>query len=245
MSFLLKVTNPNQELVLSSDAKGMYCIGRAVYQGIVHPSGSPTGVSPGAQWGYSTYRISHPGPIIAAIDLPLNKHVGIVSVTQPLAGVWEITCYCGDTSDSYSFDTAQYPIDVWAFGVPATILNSSIGYIRAADGSVAYDFSRPNLLFPRAHIVVPQGGSATIPALTRPVALGCPTSNPSYDALVSTNRWAAVYFRGMWVRSSSTALATRLVVKQRWEYSDVDPIGISDGDLYNTPAFILEGAMLP
>lgn len=246
MSFKLYVSNPNTgDLVVSSDAHGLYCVGKAALQGsVVQASGSATAGNPGRTWGYSTYRIAHAGPIIAAIDLPLNKRVGIISVTQPLAGTWDILCYCGDTADSYGFDTVQYAIDVWAFGTAQTALDSSIFRIWDSSGNLSHDFSRPNLLFPRAY-VLSTGTGVTIPSLTRPVALGTPTSNQSFDQSVGTNHWAALYTRQMWLRTSSTAMNESVVSKQRWEYNAVDPFGYADGDIYNTPCFILEGTTFP
>lgn len=246
MSYGITIRNPNQELVISSDAKGLFCIGRAVLQGIVQASGDATTSFPGRTWGYSTYRIVHAGPIIAAIDLPIGKNVGIVSVTEVAASVWDIVCYCGDSPDAYQFDTVQYAVDVWAYGFAPTISGNWGMAIYDAGGNVAWDLSRSNPLFPRGFAV----GSISdlpkqIPPLGRPVAMGAPSSDPAFDTPLGVNHWAAVFNRAVFMRADATTLHEVSVRKQRWEYFNDEPVGVAGGDVYPTPSFIIEGSILP
>ncbi len=247
MSYGIKIINPSNELVISSDGMGLYCIGKAVLQGsVVQASGTATADTPGRVSGYSVYRISHPGQIIVAIDLPLNKHVGIKSVTQPSTGVWEITCWCGSSPDAYAIDGTQVAIDVWAFGLPQSAGSTWGMNIYKADGSIAYDLTRSNPLFPRAYVVGNgAGGNVTIPSLTRPVIMGCPTSDPSSITLVSTNTWARLYQRGIWQRTSSTNIVDGVVTTQRFQFFSPEDMSTNDGGVYTAPAFILEGSTLP
>ena len=63
------------------------------------------------------------------------------------------------------------------------------GGIRAvfynANGALACDFSHPK--FPLASGVA-KGAVMTAQLLIRPVVMGCPTSDPSYDPSAGTNR---------------------------------------------------------
>ena len=247
MIFKMRFRNPGQDLVLSGDAKGLTCIGRAALQGsVVQPSGNATGVSPGRRWGYSTYRIAHDGPVIWAVDMPLNSSVGIISSAEVAPGIWEVVCYCGSSPDAYQFDAVQSTLAVWAFGFVSTLYD---GGIRAAfynvDTSLAYDLSRPNPLFPVASGISDGTAYMQIPALTRPVVMGCPTSDPSYDPSAGPNRWRAEFYRGMWRRTSSTEIVEVMVSKQRWEYAAIEPIGVATGSISPTTYLILEGMLLP
>ena len=245
MTFKLRFRNPGQDLVISGDARGLTCIGRATFQGVVQASGNATGPSPGRRWGYSTYRIAHDGPVIWALDMPLDSSIGIISSSEVSPGLWEVVCYCGSSLDAYQFDSVQSPLTVWAYGFASVLYN---GGIRAAfynaNGTLAYDFSRPNPLFPLASGVA-NGNVMTIPALTRPVVMGCPTSDPSYDPSAGPNRWRAEFYRGMWRRTSSTEIVEVMVAKQRWEYAATEPIGVDAGYISPTTYLILEGALLP
>lgn len=248
MTFILKVTNPSQELVLSSDAKGLYCIGKAVLQTLVQPTGTASGAIPGRVAGYSKYRISWPTPVVFAVDLPLNKRVGITNVTQPSVGVWEVTCYCGDTADSYGFDSNQYQLDVWAYGLPQTPMTGMVFQIlNQYDGSVSYDLTRPNPLFPRAYAnPAARGSGMTIPSLSRPVVLGCPTTTSAGDNFMSTNHYSFDSTRSMWRRTSTTTVVEETVWLQRYEYNATQPNGNGAGyEPHSSPCFIIEGATLP
>lgn len=253
MGYGLKITNPSGELVISSDAFGLYCIGKAVLQGSVGTAtGTATSGSPGRTWGTSKYRISHDGPIICAIDTPVNKRVGIVGISQPSAGVWDIEAYCADTPDSYGIDGTYSALDVWAFGLPTTAPSTWGMALFTASGAPAYDLTRSNPLFPRASITSPAQASGTtvsssvaIPSLTRPVVLGHPVSATVSEALLGANHRAVFSRRSVWMRTSSTAIETRLTLAQRYEYFGPDSLVDSFEDLFDTPAFILEGAGLP
>lgn len=247
MSFILKLSNPANELVISNEAFGLNCIGRAVLQQLVQPTGgSPTAGAPGKQGGYSTYRINWPGPVLFAVDLPLNRRVGILSVTQPAPGVWEIQCYCGAGADSYGFDATQYALDVWAYGVPQSPATGMVFQIFKPDGTLAYDLTKPNPLFPRAFAVGPgRGAGITIPGLQRPVIIGCPTSYFRDDISVGSKRWALESSRSMWRRDSATTVREDVAMLQRYEYSATDPNGGSGNEVFDTPCFIIEGATLP
>lgn len=247
MSTVLKLTNPSNELVISSDAYGIYCIGKAALQTLVQPTaGSPTGPAPGKKGGYSVYRISWPTPVLFAVDLPLNKRAGILSITQPSAGVWEITCYCGDGVDAYGFDANQYALDVWAYGVPQSPQTGMVFQVFRKDGTLAYDLTKPNPLFPRAYAVAAARGSGiTIPSLSRPVIMGCPTSNFADSSFMSTNHWNYTVNHSVWRRDSATTVKEDVATLQRYEYSSVDPVGSSTDDAFATPCFIIEGTTLP
>lgn len=244
MSYGLKIINPSNELVVSSDANGLYCIGKATLQGsVVQPSGTAT-TSGGRQWGYSVYRISHSGSIVPALDLPLNKTVGVHSVTQPSAGVWDITVYCGDSPDANGFDT-QYQLDVWAFGIPSTILGTVGLALYNSSGGLAYDFSRPNLLFPRAYVSGANYSSVTIPSLTRPVVIGCPTSDLQGRYYLTINSAYSHWLRWGWKRTSSTSMTQASTTRFHNETFGPDQELGETNDAYATPAFLIEGSTLP
>jgi len=244
MSFGLQIQNPAGEFVLSSDAKGLHCIGRATLVGsVVQPSGSATGGFPGRTAGYSIYRIAHDGPIVVAADLPIGKNVAVISITQPFAGSWDIRVHCGDTPDGFSMDTIEYALDVWAFGLFTTPAGGYGLQIRDAAGALAWDLARPNPLFARAFI---NGfsGPATIPSLTRPVAVGLPSTWQVTDQFISFNHRARVTDRGALRRTSATSLSDVLSREQRFEY--FGPEGNDhEGDVFPTYTFIIEGATLP
>lgn len=246
MTYGLKITNPSGELVISSDAKGLTCIGRATLQGsVIQASGGPTSVSPGRIGGSSTYRILHSGPVIWAVDLPLNRYVGIIGTSQPFAGAWDVACHCGDSLDAFGFSTNQYAVDVWAFGFVPTLMDSYGMAIYDSAGTLSHDLSRPNLLFPRAFVEDSYGTPVTIPALSRPIAMGCPGSERRTQDRVSVNTWADNAVRGMWLRGSATNMSQVLAGRQRFQYSAVDPRDGTADDIYRTPSFILEGSLLP
>lgn len=247
----LRITNPNNNvLVLDDRARGMYCVGKAVLQGtVVQPSGSDTDGAPGKLCGYSVYRIWHPYPVIFAFDLPEGRSVSIISVTQPAAGVWDVKMYCGGGSAANQFEATQYQVDVWAFGRLTGLSAGSKQYIKDASGGIAYDFLASGILFPRAAVTLNyvSGGfspNVTIPALSRPVALGNPTSYSVTSELVGTKRYADVWRFNALARTG-TSLREVQVAKQRYEYNGADPQ--QSGDVFTAPSpiFILEGSLLP
>ena len=245
MSFGLKIVNPTNELVFSSEGKGLYCIGKATLQTLVQPSGSGTAASPGRVSGYSVYRISSAGQVIFAVDLPLNKRVGIKSVTQPSAGIWEITCWCGSGADADNIDTVQYELAVWAYGIP-TSAGSTFGMnIYDANSNIAYDLTRTNPLFPRAFVEILTGSVVTIPSLTRAVAMGCSTKSALIVNSIGNNSWRYLGYHGLWQRTSSTSMSEVLACVQRYQFFSVEPSGQSDSYSSPTRSFIIEGNLLP
>lgn len=245
MTYGLKIINPSGELVMSSDAKGLYCLGKGTLQGsVVQPSGNATGSHPGRTAGYSVYRFSgHPGPLIFGVELVLNKTVGIRSVSNPSSNTWDVTVYCGDTPDAHGFET-QYGLDVWAFGLPQTAPASGYGLaIYDASGNIAWDLTQLPL-FAKGYI---SGSSSphTIPSLTKPVVLGGHFCNLQFDANQGGNTWWLQKFTGGLKRTSSTSVGRQQPIIQQWQYNDIEEQFGNDGDDYDTSAFILEGNLLP
>ncbi|WP_338761984.1 hypothetical protein [Massilia sp. METH4] len=247
MSTILKITNPANELVISSDGQGLHCIGRAGLVELVQASGSATARSPGRRAGYSRYRINWPGPVLFAVDLPLGKRVGILGAFQVSPGVWEVRCHCGTDADANQFDITQYALDVWAYGVPQTPQTGMVFQIFKPDGTLAYDLTRPNILFPRAFALARARSSGiTIPALTRPVIIGTPASTFSAEGAVGVHTYDYVSQRSMWRRESATVVKEDVVTLQRYQYFSEEPLGLGEGlELFNTPCFLIEGATLP
>jgi hypothetical protein len=244
MTYGLLIDNGAGEIVVSSDSKGRNCVGRGVLQGsVVQPTGSPTAGGPGRVSGYSIYRFSHPGPITVALDLPLNKRVGVISIAQPVAGTWDVKVHCGDTPDANDMDTVEYPIDVWAFG-EFTSLHNGYGLAIYDDaGNLAWDFSRPHVLFPRDRVLL-TGGSAAILALTRPAAVGTPTTRTMVAGTISFNTKQVVIRRGAWKRTSGTSISDVLYTEQTFRVFGPDPID-PEGDVLPSSCFIVEGSTLP
>lgn len=246
MSYGLSIKNPSGQLVLSSDAKGLTCIGKAsLYGSVIQPVGVATASSPGRKTGYSVYRIDHSGAIIVALDMPVGKRVGVKSVTQPVAGTWEITCHCGDTPDAYGFDSVEYQLDVWAFGFISTIYGSYGLAMFDAAGNLTHDLSRPNMLFPRAYLAPSTSVNIAIPSLTRPVVVGSAGTNVTYDSWLGGNTYEVKSYRGCWVRNTATNVISDQYASQCYRYFDVEPHGMGDGDVYPASGFILEGSNLP
>jgi len=243
----LRLRNGALELTLSTDAVGLVCIGKMTLQGsVVQPSGTATLDTPGRVAGYSKYRINSPTPIVVAIDLPESRRAGVISVLQVSTGVWEATCYCGDTPDANNIDTVQYQIAVWAFAVSTKYGARGTLLRNPATGQVAYDLSQPYPLFPRAagvNLASPQ----TIASLTRPVILGAPADDFSAHGLASgtNNTYIFTYVLGTWRRTGGT-LTSENIIRQRYQYNATEPRDGSNGDIYNRCAyFLIEGALLP
>lgn len=245
MTYGLKIVNPGDELVLSSEARGLHCIGKAVLQGsVVQPTGVATDSTPGRVSGYSLYRISHPGSIVVAIDLPLGYYVAIESVTDVGGGVWEIRAQCGNSLDADAFISTQVEVAVWAYGLPQTAPSGWGMAIFDAAGVVAWDLTKPNPLFARGYIGG-AGSAFTLPSLTRPVLIG---QQSSYSIL---DQPAGGSVRSVWTRwmsfnrGSSTALSTILIAQQRYRYNSPDPVVTDDVTNEPTSSFIVEGSTLP
>jgi hypothetical protein len=244
MTFGLQIVNPSGELVFSSDAKGQHCIGKAVLQGaVVQPTGSPTGGHPGRVTGYSVYRISHSGAIAVALDLPLNKRVGLIDVVEVSSGTWDITVHCGDTPDANDFDTIEYAVDVWAFGFFDTPSGDYGLRIWDESGNLAWDLARANPLFARGFVDLSLN-TGSIPSLTRPVCVGAPSTWTAFDQFVSFNHRIRWEKRGAWKRTSSTSLADVQYTARRFEYFGPDGTD-TEGDVCPSSAIIVEGSTLP
>lgn len=247
MTYGLSITNPSGELVISSEGFGLYCVGKCALQGsVVQPTGIFPSSSPGQLGGYSRYRITSVNTPIFAIDLPLNKRVGLRGMTNVGGNVWEVEVHCGDTPDPNAFDAVEYQVDVWAFaqhsGTPAGPYGMAI---YNAAGALAYDFTAG---VPLAAVAYVDGiGSPTIPSLTRPVILGWTPTDETQENFQGGNTWHVRRRRGAWMRTSSTALAKVDYTEQKYRYFSPagSPVGVAGGDVYNQPGFILEGSVLP
>lgn len=243
----LRLRNTGKELTISTDAIGLVCIGKMQpYGAVVQPSGVATSDDPGRMGGYSKYRITSSTPVIVAIDLPLNMNVGVFSVVQVSAGIWEATCYCGANPDVNGIDTTQRAIDVWAFAAAGKTGARGV-LLRSPSGTIAYDLSHPYPLFPRGS-GTNKGPEQAIAAVSRPVVLGAPADDPSEHGLLggTANVWKFTRRRGVWTRTGAATLKSGVVTIQQYQYFSTDPRGDSNGDIYaSTPYFILEGAQLP
>lgn len=242
----LRVKNGAQELVVSSEGRLPYCVGKAVLQGpVVQPSGTARTSAPGRVAGYSIYRVSHSGPILAAFDMPVGYTIGVLGITSPASGVYDIKIYCGANPDALGFDT-QYPLDVWAFGFADT-RSAPFGLVlRTEAGVLAADFTRSTPLFPRGvgdTVATPNGFS--IPSLSRPVGLGMPyyrrvDENPRPGSGFVTDHYSR---KMLWLRTSTTAVTTRTVILQQYVQNTEDPI--HDEDSGPGTLFTIEGGTLP
>ena len=246
MSIRLRINNGSQELVVSSEGRLPYCIGKAALHSIVQPAGRVPSAEPGRVAGYSIYRILHTGPILVAFDMPIGRHVGINRVTSPNPGVWEIEAYCGENPDEYGFDT-QYPVDIWIFGFSKSRA-SPLGLVLhdENDGSISADFTQDSPLFPRAFgdgFAAKNGIS--IPEMRRPVGIGM----PGYAAILNTReRWSIytmlhIEIFSYWHRVSETLIkvGNKTAIRCMLDMEE-DSKSIFDGP---GPLFIIEGANLP
>jgi hypothetical protein len=241
----LRIRNDARELVVTSEGRLPYCLGKAVPQPLVQPTGDVRNAAPGRVAGYQDYRVYHPGPILVAFDLPLGRKVGIVSLTNPSSGIWDIRAYCGAAPDSFGFDT-QYALDVWAFALPGATPSPHGLILRDPNsGVIAADFGQHSPLFPRGSGVT--GGNVTrvsIPALQRPVGIGM----PSFWSISESESSKPDLFdheerRSFWRRTSGTELGTTSSVVQRYTMPAGDPH--QDGIDGESTIFIIEGANLP
>lgn len=244
MPFGLRIRNPSGELVIADDAQGLVCVHKATPVATVQPTGVATNPFPGRVMGYSTLTSNHNGPILCAVDLPLGRRVGIVAVTGS-AGAWSITAYSGATPDAYGFDV-QAPLDVWVYGFPP---GPEHGWgLALRDGSVLrHDLSLPNPLYPRANVTIPvpaPGLGVPIPALTRPVAVGCASGERIITTALGANHHADTFFRQFLNRTGANLTVTQ-GTDSRYEYLGPEPSGNDRDDFFSTVAFIVEGALLP
>lgn len=252
MSYLLRISNPNtNELVVSDGAQGLYCIGRAVLQGsVVQPSGDANSGA-GRTSGYSVYRVFSDNPVIFALDMGYGANgtvCCILGVNQPAAGVWDVTVFAGNAGnvDANGF-YAQYELAVWAYSWTNVVSDPSIMTIRDVNGNLKWDFSRRNLLFPRATGIAPVNGNATnFGAVGRQVVIG--TTN-SYRNTVTygsggKGRYTRNYFNA-WRGGGGQIYQTE--VSKFWSFTGgIDEGGDNnDSEQYDTPFIILEGQDLP
>ena len=251
MSFLLRISNPNtNELVVSDQATGLCCIGRAVLQTIVQPSGDAN-TGAGRTSGYSVYRVYHPNPVIFALDMGYGANgtvCCVLGVSQPAAGVWDVTIFAGNAGnvDGNNF-YAQYEIAVWGFSWYNEVLDPRIGTIRDANNNLKWDFSRRNLLFPRAFGVAhPNGNPSTFTPVGRQVILG--TTN-SYRNTVTygsqgKGRYTRNYFNA-W--RGGLGQVYQVEVSKFWSFTGgIDEGGDNnDAEMYDTSFIILEGQDFP
>lgn len=241
--------NPDTgEMTFSSEGKGLYCVAKGVYLGTTPVNGT-SNTTPGRNTGYSTYRIPHAGAnLLIAIDLPNNRRVGIISTTRNVApNSWDIKVHCGTTPDADDFDTVEFPVDVWGYDVVPNgpPYGDWGGAVWAEDGTLAWDFSRPNVLWPRALVNMSYTDTVAIPALTRPVMLGFPCTDVTYDSTVSTNTQRVQNRRGAWYRSGNFVTDRQYTVHQH-RYFAPEPTGLpTEGDVVRSYGVLLEGALLP
>jgi len=244
----MRLRNGARELTLSTDAIGLVCIGKMALQGaVVQPTGVATLDIPGRVGGYARYRINSPTPIVVALDLPIGRRVGVISVVQVSTGVWEATCYCGSTPDANDMDTVQYQLDVWAFAAATKYGTRGVLLRNPATMQVTYDLSQPYPLFPRGS-GVNTGLPQEIVSVTRPVVMGAPADDFSSHGLApsTNNTFLFTQLLGAWTRTSATTLSSGTIVSQRYQYNATEARDGSNGDTYNRCAyFILEGALLP
>lgn len=245
MSARLRIRNGARELVVTSEGRLPYCLGKATPQPVVQPAGDVRNAAPGRVAGYQDYRVYHPGPILVAFDLPLGRKVGIVSVTSPAAGIWDIRAYCGASPDAFGFDT-QFALDVWVFVLPgATPAPKGLVLRDPLSQVIAADFGQHSPLFPRGSGVT--GGTVTrvdIPLLQRPVGIGMPNFwSISESAGGIPGSFDHEERRSFWRRTSGTELSTTSSVVQRYTMPAGDPH--QDGLDGESTIFIIEGANLP
>ncbi len=245
MSARLRIRNGARELVVTSEGRLPYCLGMATPQPVAQPAGDVRNAAPGRVAGYQDYRVYHPGPILAAFDLPLGRNVGIVSLTSPAPGIWDIRAYCGASPDAYGFDT-QYALDVWAFGLPgATPASKGLVLRDPISQVIAADFGQHSPLFPRGSGVT--GGTVTrvsIPLLQRPVGIGMPNFwSTSESAGSKPGSFDHEERRSNWCRTSATELTVTNNVMQRYTMPAGD--AYQDGLDGEGTIFIIEGANLP
>jgi len=245
MSAHLRIRNGARELVVTSEGRLPYCLGMATPQPVVQPAGDVRNAFPGRVAGYQDYRVYHPGPILVAFDLPLGRNVGIVSLTSPAAGIWDIRAYCGASPDAFGFDT-QYALDVWAFALPgATPASKGLVLRDPISQVIAADFGQHSPLFPRGSGVT--GGTATrvnFPLLQRPVGIGMPNFwSISESAGSKPGIFDHEERRSNWRRTSATELTVTNNVMQRYTM----PAGDAYQDVLDSEGaiFIIEGANLP
>ena len=244
-NFGLQTFNGVNELTVSSNANLLHCLGRPTLLSLTQPSGRADQGRPNPKrCGNSLYRINSRGPFLIAMDLPLNRNVGVVSINEISSGVWDIEMFCGALGDADGFDTVQYPIDIWAFGFTEALAGSWGMALYNSSERLAADFSQPYPLWPRA--VVDAYGSPTLalPSLTRPVVVGMPTRFSMFTRPRDTGLlYDYIDQMDFWCRTSNTALKT--VSRKLLQYTINDPEDPENNADGPGPSIIIEGALLP
>jgi hypothetical protein len=183
---------------------------------------------------------------VIALDLPLNKKVSVLSVTSVGAGQWDVKVHCGDTPDIRNIDQVEYQLDIWGYGLAPTIAGRYGLAIFDKTGALAWDLTRDNPLFARSFHSLDDSSVQAIPPLTRPVAVGLPSTDYITDEFVSINRWAVRRSMGALNRTDATTIRGAIFTAQRYEYSNPgEPIEHAQGTSYPANVFIVEGANLP
>ncbi|STR27543.1 Uncharacterised protein [Janthinobacterium lividum] len=147
----LQIFNVDGELTISSEAKLLHYLGKPEFMYTVQASGNAEDTKSNARKsGYSKYRFYNQNQFFVAVDLVIQKSVGVVSIDLVSPGVWDITVYCGSSGDGYGFDNVQHYVDIWAFGFVGLISENWSLSLYDREGKLTADFSRMHPLWPRA-----------------------------------------------------------------------------------------------
>lgn len=247
MNYGLQIKNPGQQVVINASGRGLYCLGKGtLISGPTQVSGLATGSNPGRRSGNSVYRVTFDPtmtPVIAAIDVRQGFRSRILGMSVVSAGQVNISAYCGNAADGDNFDTNQVAVDVWLFGFINTMPSGYGLAIYRADGSVAYDLTKPNILLPRSRLST-QFGNVTFPGVTRTVAIGNPGGFRQFDRFVSANSWSLLKQQYAWGRNDTSFLKL-FYSTQQFRYNNTEPQYGNEGADDFSNGFIIEGAGLP
>lgn len=251
MGFGLALYNDSNELVISSDAKMLHCLGKATLESIVQVSGNAEGgKTTGRRAGYSTYILNLPADqtsFALAIAAPVNRAVGILNLQWLAPGQYRITAYCGTNAyDSYGFDTVQEAAEIWAFGFVNSLANNFGLALYDKNGALSADFSRPNPLYPRFIGDFTGVSSQTIPSLYKPVILGGAGYFTS-DIYDRPDGYLYNYIEEVkfWNRTSATTLTTAIRRLKYYGCNELnDAPDYPDGSGRGI-AIVMEGLLLP
>lgn len=249
----LKVLNPNNELVISSDGHGLYCIGKATWLSDTPASGDPDQPSPGKTCAYSTYRINtgNTNPIIAAVELKDGIKTALWGASQSSPGVWDIKLISADQNapSSYNFFDTMTPANVWVFATPTGPTGNNFGMcIYDKNGNVAYDLTQPYMLFIRSSFNTGLVDTdISFPStITRPVVFGY----MNWDRMTETQypewnyEWVDLGETGAMTKTSSTNIHLDRITQQRYGYYG-DPRNDNYDNTTDAAIFIIDAAGLP
>lgn len=262
MGYGLSISNPSGELVVSSDAKMLHYLAKAVWQSTTQISGRSQTQdasqlpAPGVRAGYSTYSLTVPTGVqfALAVDLPIGtaygtRSVGILDCTLVSSAggnsTYSVKAYNADPPSGDRFDNTQYALDIWAFG----FVNSPAGTwglaLYDSSGNMSADFTRAIPLFPKFISDFQTTKTQTIPSLTRPVLLGMPGYYFA-DIYDQGTGYLYTYIReiGLWNRSNATTLN---MVTRYLQQHGCNEFPTNDQNATNGPsvAIIIEGSNLP